>query len=61
MRVSPLLFYTHAQLKKTMIALRLLPPSPVSFRQALKDTSLPVGGSINRDSPIHVGKGDLVA
>jgi cytochrome P450 len=45
----------------TLIALRLLPPVPVNFREALQDTSLPVGGGTNGVSPIHVAKGDIIA
>lgn len=32
----------------------------MDFRQALKDTSLPVGGGQARDAPIYIEKGDIV-
>ncbi|KAE8152169.1 putative cytochrome P450 alkane hydroxylase [Aspergillus avenaceus] len=41
--------------------LRLLPPVPLNYRVAVKDTSLPVGGGPDRTSPIFVRKGETVA
>jgi len=40
--------------------LRLLPPVPLNFRVAAKDTSLPVGGGPDGKSPIYVKKGEHV-
>ncbi|KAF9776193.1 hypothetical protein IL306_005667 [Fusarium sp. DS 682] len=40
--------------------LRLFPVVPVNMRQALRDTSLPVGGGIDGKSPIFVAKGQVV-
>ncbi|KAE8355085.1 cytochrome P450 [Aspergillus coremiiformis] len=40
--------------------LRLLPPVPLNFRVAVKDTSLPVGGGPDRKSPIFIPKGQVV-
>ncbi|KAE8385776.1 cytochrome P450 [Aspergillus alliaceus] len=41
--------------------LRLLPPVPLNFRVAVKDTSLPVGGGPDGRSPIFVSKGQIVS
>lgn len=41
--------------------LRLLPPVPVNFRVANKNTSLPVGGGANGHSPIYIKKNTMVA
>ncbi|KAB8260368.1 cytochrome P450 [Aspergillus pseudonomiae] len=41
--------------------LRLLPPVPLNFRVAAKDTSLPVGGGPDGKSPVFVPKGQVVA
>ncbi|KAH8691466.1 putative cytochrome P450 alkane hydroxylase [Talaromyces proteolyticus] len=41
--------------------LRLLPPVPMNFRVANKDTSLPVGGGRDGTAPVYVKKGDIVA
>ena len=51
---------TQESARLTLLALRLLPPVPVNFRQALKDTSLPVGGGQARNAPIYIEKGDIV-
>ncbi|KAI9044289.1 putative cytochrome P450 alkane hydroxylase [Aspergillus affinis] len=40
--------------------LRLMPPVPLNFRVATRDTSLPVGGGPDRKSPIYVTKGMVV-
>ncbi|KAB8079609.1 cytochrome P450 [Aspergillus leporis] len=40
--------------------LRLLPPVPLNFRVAIKDTSLPVGGGPDGKSPVFVRKGQAV-
>ncbi|KAB8275173.1 cytochrome P450 [Aspergillus minisclerotigenes] len=40
--------------------LRLLPPIPINFRIAAKDTCLPVGGGPDGSSPVYVGKGAMV-
>ncbi|KAF9884392.1 Protein kinase alk2 [Aspergillus nanangensis] len=40
--------------------LRLMPPVPLNFRVAQKDTSLPVGGGPDGRSPIFVPKGMVV-
>lgn len=37
-----------------------MPPVPVNFRVATKDTSLPVGGGPDRTSPVYVKKGTIV-
>lgn len=42
-------------------ALRLQPPVPVNFRVATKDTSLPVGGGADKQSPIYIKKGAMCA
>lgn len=42
------------------IALRLMPPVPLNFRVAVKDTSLPTGGGPNGRSPVYVRKGQVV-
>lgn len=47
--------------KLTNTALRLMPPVPVNFRVATKDTSLPTGGGPDRTSPVYVKKGTIVA
>ncbi|OJJ76856.1 hypothetical protein ASPBRDRAFT_114633 [Aspergillus brasiliensis CBS 101740] len=59
---------THARLKDTPYlryflneVLRLLPPVPLNFRVALKDTSLPSGGGPDRKAPIYVRKGEIVS
>ncbi|BDD63877.1 hypothetical protein MAP00_008734 [Monascus purpureus] len=59
---------THAGLKDIAYlryvlneTLRLLPPVPVNFRVATKDTSLPAGGGEDEKSPIYVRKGTQVA
>lgn len=41
--------------------LRLYPSVPVNFRDATKDTTLPVGGGANGKSPIFIPKGTTVA
>ncbi|KAI5962368.1 uncharacterized protein KGF55_003444 [Candida pseudojiufengensis] len=41
--------------------LRLYPSVPINFRVATKDTTLPVGGGKNGQSPVFVGKGTTVA
>lgn len=41
--------------------LRLYPSVPVNFRDATKDTILPMGGGPDGNSPIFVGKGTTVA
>ncbi|CAG8078392.1 unnamed protein product [Penicillium olsonii] len=58
---------THASLKNIRYlryvlneALRLQPPVPVNFRVATQDTSLPVGGGEDGQSPIFVKKGQQV-
>ncbi|KAJ0413289.1 cytochrome P450 [Aspergillus carlsbadensis] len=58
---------THARLKNLTYlryvlneTLRLLPPVPVNFRQAVRDTSLPVGGGRTGRSPIYIRRGDMV-
>jgi cytochrome P450 len=33
---------------------------PINFRQAVKNTSLPVGGGRTGGSPVYVRKGDMV-
>ena len=43
------------------IVLRLLPPVPLNFRVATKDTSLPVGGGPDRTAPVYVQKGTIIA
>ncbi|KAE8421429.1 cytochrome P450 alkane hydroxylase [Aspergillus pseudocaelatus] len=40
--------------------LRLLPPIPINFRIAAKDTSLSVGGGPDGNSPVYVSKGAMV-
>ncbi|PYI24336.1 cytochrome P450 [Aspergillus japonicus CBS 114.51] len=40
--------------------LRLLPPVPLNFRVAVKDTSLPVGGGPDGKAPVFIRKGQLV-
>ncbi|RAL13708.1 cytochrome P450 [Aspergillus homomorphus CBS 101889] len=40
--------------------LRLLPPVPLNFRVAVKDTSLPMGGGPDGKAPVFVRKGQLV-
>lgn len=37
-----------------------MPPVPLNFRVAVKDTSLPVGGGPNGRSPVYVRKGQVV-
>ncbi|PKY05653.1 putative cytochrome P450 alkane hydroxylase [Aspergillus campestris IBT 28561] len=39
--------------------LRLLPPVPLNFRTALKDTTLPVGGGPDGQSPVFMSKGTM--
>ncbi|KAL4918697.1 cytochrome P450 [Aspergillus aurantiobrunneus] len=58
---------THARLKNVLYlryvlneVLRLLPPVPLNFRVAVKDTTLPVGGGPNGKSPIFVKKGQPI-
>ncbi|KAJ9490202.1 hypothetical protein VN97_g3076 [Penicillium thymicola] len=41
--------------------LRLQPPVPMNFRVATKDTSLPVGGGADYQSPVYIKKGTMVA
>lgn len=41
--------------------LRLQPPVPLNFRVATKDTSLPVGGGADQQSPVYIKKGTMVA
>ena len=38
-----------------------MPPVPLNFRVAVKDTSLPLGGGPDQKSPVYVRKGELVA
>lgn len=45
----------------TSIVLRLMPPVPVNFRVAAKDTSLPVGGGPHGTAPVYIKKGTAVA
>ncbi|KAL4867624.1 hypothetical protein BDV12DRAFT_171037 [Aspergillus spectabilis] len=40
--------------------LRLLPPVPLNFRVAVKDTSLPTGGGPDGKSPIYIRKGQPI-
>jgi cytochrome P450 len=40
--------------------LRVHPPVPFNNRQALRDTTLPVGGGPNHDKPIAIRKGQIV-
>ncbi|KNG89322.1 cytochrome P450 52A12 [Aspergillus nomiae NRRL 13137] len=40
--------------------LRLLPPVPLNSRVAVKNTTLPVGGGPDRQSPVFVAKGEVV-
>ncbi|KAJ5771826.1 hypothetical protein N7520_002355 [Penicillium odoratum] len=39
--------------------LRLQPPVPINFRVATKNTSLPVGGGPDQQSPIYIKKGTM--
>ncbi|KAJ6153483.1 hypothetical protein N7497_007802 [Penicillium chrysogenum] len=41
--------------------LRLQPPVPVNFRVSTKDTSLPLGGGVDQQSPVYIKKGTMVA
>ena len=41
--------------------LRVYPAVPVNFREAVRDTTLPVGGGPQGDSPVFIPKGCLVA
>lgn len=41
--------------------LRVYPAVPVNFREAVRDTSLPVGGGSDGTSPVFIPKGHLVA
>ena len=41
--------------------LRVYPSVPVNFREAVRDTTLPVGGGSDGTSPVFVPKGHLVA
>ena len=41
--------------------LRVYPAVPVNFREAVRDTSLPVGGGPDGQDPVFVPKGHLVA
>ncbi|KAJ5949971.1 hypothetical protein N7454_001555 [Penicillium verhagenii] len=41
--------------------LRLQPPVPINFRVATKDTSLPVGGGPDKQSPVYIKKGTMCA
>ena len=41
--------------------LRVYPSVPVNFREAVRDTTLPVGGGSNGTSPVFIPKGHLVA
>ncbi|KAJ0422640.1 cytochrome P450 [Aspergillus carlsbadensis] len=58
---------THVRLKEVRYlryvlneVLRLLPPVPLNFRVATKDTSLPTGGGTTGKSPIYVSKGQPI-
>lgn len=41
--------------------LRVYPSVPVNFREAVRDTTLPVGGGFDGTSPVFIPKGHLVA
>lgn len=41
--------------------LRVYPSVPVNFREAIRDTTLPVGGGAHGTSPVFIPKGHLVA
>jgi hypothetical protein len=41
--------------------LRVYPSVPVNFREAVRDTTLPVGGGSDGTSPVFIPKGHLVA
>lgn len=41
--------------------LRVYPAVPVNFREAVRDTTLPVGGGSDGTSPVFIPKGHLVA
>ena len=40
--------------------LRLHPPVPFNNRQALRDTTIPIGGGPSHDRPVAIGKGQIV-
>ena len=41
--------------------LRVYPAVPVNFREAVRDTTLPIGGGSDGNSPVFIPKGHLVA
>ncbi|KAI0407177.1 cytochrome P450 [Xylaria palmicola] len=50
-----------AYLQRTLHeTLRLFPVVPINMRQALRDTSLPVGGGEDGKSPVFVAKGQII-
>ncbi|KAE8332828.1 cytochrome P450 [Aspergillus sergii] len=64
---EPLAYVTQTSLKALPYlryvlneVLRLLPPIPINFRIAAKDTCLPVGGGPDGNSPVYVNKGAMV-
>ncbi|OJJ06777.1 hypothetical protein ASPVEDRAFT_46128 [Aspergillus versicolor CBS 583.65] len=64
---NPKVEITHARLKDIPYlrhflneVLRLIPPVPLNYRVAVKDTTLPVGGGPDGKSPVFVAKGEPV-
>ena len=41
--------------------LRVYPPVPINFREAVRDTTLPVGGGPDGNSPVFIPKGHFIA